>query len=321
MSEIEYIPNVTYQHFSKTKEKFERLKMPELKGKRFLDLGCNLGFYCRHAKDSGAARVLGIDNSSKVIKVTRENHPDIEFRDTGWDRFPEGPFDVIIWLSAIHYAKDPLLTTENIWRNLSYGGLLILECGVLGMNSSQMASNFRAPVWREVGDKSHHLTKNFLYDRLLKDFDVNYIGPSVHQDGDPADRHVFHAYKPQPQVIMHKDSIQNIGYLWSEVRPDRASKIDLVEFVEACMISLVSIAPEHKSNIFFKHIESNSTPAENLAKIYADEKAFFLFVRDALDTLEPSCQRIMAYSIPEGRPSEIFREACLNRKYYVSEMK
>ena len=35
--------------------------MPELRGKRVLDLGCGYGWHCKYATDQGAAEVLGID--------------------------------------------------------------------------------------------------------------------------------------------------------------------------------------------------------------------------------------------------------------------
>jgi len=320
MTEVEYKPNVTYQHFAKTNEKFAGLNLPPLEGKRFLDMGCNMGFYCRYAKEQGAVRVLGIDNSSKVIAVAREENPGIEFRDKGWDDFPTGPFDVVIWLSAIHYAADPVMTAQHILRNLSPGGVLVLECGVLGMNDDTMTSNFRAPVWREVGDKSHHLTRNFLYQKLLAGFEVEYIGPSVQQDGDPAKRYVFHARKRQPHALLHQASIHEIGYLWTDTKHENSCKIDLLEFVDACLLSRESIVEEHPSMGYYKTLQGAKSAAEGLAQIASDADQFKLFMKDVIGTLEPSSEKVFVFSVPEGAAEQIVRAAFEAHSFFTTSV-
>ena len=44
----------------------------ELVGKSILDLGCGEGFYTRRFKQKGAARVVGVDISTKMIELARE---------------------------------------------------------------------------------------------------------------------------------------------------------------------------------------------------------------------------------------------------------
>src|SRR5436305_331376 len=44
-----------------------RALLPELSGLRVLDLGCGFGWFCRWARQSGAAHVLGIDVSEKML--------------------------------------------------------------------------------------------------------------------------------------------------------------------------------------------------------------------------------------------------------------
>ncbi|HEX6190508.1 MAG TPA: class I SAM-dependent methyltransferase, partial [Pyrinomonadaceae bacterium] len=99
-------PNISYQHApgvkggSYTENKLQKLNLPPLEGKSFLDLGCNTGFYCNFAKRAGAERAVGVDLDSAVIARARELYPEIEFFDTGWNVLPDGKFDVIICLSA-----------------------------------------------------------------------------------------------------------------------------------------------------------------------------------------------------------------------------
>src|ERR687883_381018 len=44
-----------------------RAMLPELRGLAVLDLGCGFGWFCRWARQHGAARVLGIDVSEKML--------------------------------------------------------------------------------------------------------------------------------------------------------------------------------------------------------------------------------------------------------------
>ena len=53
---------------------------PDLKNKTVLDLGCGYGWHCKYAADNGAASVLGIDLSEKMIAeaLKRNSHPSAE---------------------------------------------------------------------------------------------------------------------------------------------------------------------------------------------------------------------------------------------------
>lgn len=50
--------------------------MPDLRGKRVLDLGCGFGEHCKLFAERGAQRVVGIDISSKMLTVARQKNPD-----------------------------------------------------------------------------------------------------------------------------------------------------------------------------------------------------------------------------------------------------
>jgi hypothetical protein len=195
----DYDINIEYQNAlasdggSYTENKLVRLALPELKGKRFLDLGCNTGFYCRWAHQQGARSVVGVDNSSHVITKARSQSPDgILFRDTGWDDFPHGSYDVVLLASAIHYAKDPSALVRNIRHSLVDDGLLVLEGGVFFMDEDR-ATDIPLPGWRSVGDRCLHLTKGFVKRHLLKDFQWVVKGASEMRGGDRVPRYVVHA--------------------------------------------------------------------------------------------------------------------------------
>lgn len=54
--------------------------MPELKGKRVLDLGCGFGEHCKKIVDCGAEKVVGIDISQKMLEVARAENFDSKIR-------------------------------------------------------------------------------------------------------------------------------------------------------------------------------------------------------------------------------------------------
>ena len=46
--------------------------LPEFAGRRVLDLGCGYGWHCAYAAQKGAASVLGVDLSEKMLETARE---------------------------------------------------------------------------------------------------------------------------------------------------------------------------------------------------------------------------------------------------------
>ena len=49
---------------------------PELQGKCVLDLGCGYGWHCRFSEEQGAARILGIDLSKRMIEEAERRKAD-----------------------------------------------------------------------------------------------------------------------------------------------------------------------------------------------------------------------------------------------------
>lgn len=84
--------------------------LPDLKGKRILDLGCGYGENCRKFVDLGAEFVMGIDISNKMLQVAKEqhSHEKIVFKEMNMDNILEikEKFDLIVSSLAIHYVRD-----------------------------------------------------------------------------------------------------------------------------------------------------------------------------------------------------------------------
>ena len=53
-----------------------RSLLPDLRGSGVLDLGCGFGWFCRWARQQGAARVLGIDVSERMLAQARATTQD-----------------------------------------------------------------------------------------------------------------------------------------------------------------------------------------------------------------------------------------------------
>lgn len=99
---------------------------PDVNGKFVLDLGCGYGWHCKYAVQMGAAEVLGIDSSEKMIaKAKMENfHKKIKYEICSLDEYdyPENTYDFVISNLVLHYIKDLETVYQNVYRTLKKGG-------------------------------------------------------------------------------------------------------------------------------------------------------------------------------------------------------
>lgn len=86
-----------------------RSMLPDVAGKRMLDLGCGFGALCRYLAEAGARQVIGIDLSRNMLATAAErtSDPKIEYRlgaieDLG---FAAGSFDLVVSSLALHYVE------------------------------------------------------------------------------------------------------------------------------------------------------------------------------------------------------------------------
>ena len=108
-----------------------RALLPEPRGLRILDLGCGFGWFCRWAREQGAASVLGIDVSERMLARAMEETRDenIDYRRADMERLdlPLAAFDLAYSSLAFHYVEnlDGLLGTVH--RTLVPGGRLVFS--------------------------------------------------------------------------------------------------------------------------------------------------------------------------------------------------
>lgn len=102
--------------------------LPELHGKRMLDLGCGFGWHCQYAMEQGAASVTGVDLSGKMLHTAREQtDPRITYIRAPIEEasFGEQSFAVIISSLALHYVESFEAIVEKLARWLVPGGELV----------------------------------------------------------------------------------------------------------------------------------------------------------------------------------------------------
>ncbi len=103
--------------------------LPDLSGKRVLDLGCGDGWFCRYAIDAGARTVIGVDPSVRMLTLARERTNDarISYVNAFVEdvAFTDASADVVVSILALHYVAelDPVLAAVARW--LEPGGTFV----------------------------------------------------------------------------------------------------------------------------------------------------------------------------------------------------
>ncbi|MBP5464380.1 MAG: class I SAM-dependent methyltransferase [Treponema sp.] len=109
--------------------------IPDLTGKQVLDLGCGFGEHCRSFVEKGAAKVVGIDISEKMLAAARKENADprIRYLHLPMEELGSlvaergGTFDVAVSSLALHYVEDFPGVVKNVGRLLGSGGLFIFS--------------------------------------------------------------------------------------------------------------------------------------------------------------------------------------------------
>ncbi|HYZ21407.1 MAG TPA: class I SAM-dependent methyltransferase, partial [Rhodopila sp.] len=108
-----------------------RALLPPLQGLRVADLGCGFGWFCDWAHAQGAASVLGVDVSEKMLaRAMAAGTPGAvryERGDLETFRLPEDTFDLIYSSLAFHYVADLEGLMGRIHRALVAGGWLVFS--------------------------------------------------------------------------------------------------------------------------------------------------------------------------------------------------
>ena len=108
-----------------------RAMLPDLPGLRVLDLGCGFGWFCRWARQQGAAAVLGIDVSEKMLARARADTHDAAISYSRADmehlELPPGSFDLIYSSLALHYIERLGELLAQVHQALVPGGCFVFS--------------------------------------------------------------------------------------------------------------------------------------------------------------------------------------------------
>ena len=87
-----------------------RAMLPTMAGLRVVDFGCGFGWFCRWARENGAAEVLGVDLSENMLERARRSTDDkaITYAQADLEEvvLPEAAFDLAYSSLALHYLVD-----------------------------------------------------------------------------------------------------------------------------------------------------------------------------------------------------------------------
>ncbi len=235
--------------------KLKRLKLPaDLTGKSVLDVGCNEGFFCDAVLRRGAKSVIGIDMDERFLNEAKARYQDerLEFVHQGWQRLPEGPFDLILWTSAMHYELDPAKILKNIANCLSPNGLFVLECGILQTPKKEMVYSIR----HDGGN--WYPTLPFLEDALTESgLSFRMVSHAELVGTDPVPRVVFHCKKMLPTVLIVGGQSQMGKTHLAELLKGSATKaISLDQFVSR--IGAAKFAHNKLQSVIQKAYNGNS---------------------------------------------------------------
>ena len=103
--------------------------LPDVKDGRVLDLGCGAGQLARYLATRGAAEVIGVDVSERMLELARAQwaHPRVSYQRMAIEEqaFAPGRFDLVVSVLALHYVDDYRGLIGRIATWLTPGGVLV----------------------------------------------------------------------------------------------------------------------------------------------------------------------------------------------------
>lgn len=156
-----------------------RSLLPSLGGLRILDVGCGFGDFCRFAADHGAADVLGIDPSERMIgEAQRRPVAGVRYVRVPIEEFAAKAesFDLAVSSLALHYVADLGDAFERIASVLVFGGLLIFSvehpivtCAQGGNGGWLCSANGEKAAWKVDGyDREGPRTSRWFVDGVVR---------------------------------------------------------------------------------------------------------------------------------------------------------
>jgi 2-polyprenyl-3-methyl-5-hydroxy-6-metoxy-1,4-benzoquinol methylase len=184
-----------YQTPARMALKRAAVRLPDLAGKRVLDVGCDHGWWCFLAAEQGASAVLGLDRNREVRGRGLQNlvaqntaiaGADPRYRvcaferiDLGrqWHNFGDDWFDMVLVMSVYHHVFASCGDHAAIWfwlaRHCSPAGDVIFEGPV---DDSDPVVRANVPYAHRVG-----FTREAILAAAGVYFEPELVGPALHE--------------------------------------------------------------------------------------------------------------------------------------------
>lgn len=151
--------------------------LPELKGRKILDLGCGMGEHLAYYLAQGASKVVGLDLSELMLKQAEETLSQQWKKGQDFalycspmevlDQIPESGFDLVVSSFAFHYIEDFADLLAKISAKMTDCGTLvfsqehpIVTCYREGYrwekNEQKQQVAYRLNYYRDEGERSRN---------------------------------------------------------------------------------------------------------------------------------------------------------------------
>ena len=105
--------------------------LPDFGGRRVLDLGCGYGWHCAYAAERGAASVVGVDISEKMLAMARDKTSffNVEYLNMPIEdiSFEADSFDIVLSSLALHYVRSFEDVCRKVRSCLAPGGHFVFS--------------------------------------------------------------------------------------------------------------------------------------------------------------------------------------------------
>ena len=150
--------------------------IPDIKNKSVLSLGCGMGVDSSYLKSLGADKSVGIDISSELIKIAKENHPECQFEVMDMEHldFPDSSFDFAYSSLAIHYIEDWTQVFKEVYRVLKPNSYFLFSCGhpvKYGMGSANTDADYvnKLEICKNKTTKEYKITGAYVAKKQISD--------------------------------------------------------------------------------------------------------------------------------------------------------
>lgn len=148
--------------------------LPDLNGKKVLDLGCGTGEHLAHYLALGAEKVVGLDLSAMMLEAAQNRLLALGYKESQFalhalpmealDQIPDNDFDLVVSSFAFHYIEDFSALLAKVSAKLTACGTLIFSqehpivtCYREGYrwekNAEKQQVAYRLNFYREEGER------------------------------------------------------------------------------------------------------------------------------------------------------------------------